>query len=276
MAHTKKLEEVLDLLINEEHEKATDLLHDIVVEKARMIYEDLLNDEGMTEDFGGDMDTDYAADIEQDKSDIESDEMFNDAEDAVEPEGEEDLEARIDDLEGQLADLEAKFAELSDEEGEEDSSEADFDDFGDEIDGSDEDEEGDSEESLENEGGVKEDLEEATQFLKDVAIDMKGEGKFAGTGDKSKGGAVNTKSPVVGKKAPVSADADAVKFAKPTGQGDNKADAAKKSGDFGAKGNMNADLKPKSVDMKGEGKPVGTGKGSKTGGVNTKSVLAKN
>jgi hypothetical protein len=270
MAHTKKLEEVLDLLINEETEKATELLHDIVVEKARMIYEDLLDDEGMGEDFGGDIDTDYADDIQQDKDDIESDEMFNDMDDAVEGDvGEEDLETRVEDLQAQLEELEAKFAELAGEEAEEEEhADADFDDFGEESD-----EEGSEEESEDDE--VKEGLEEATKFLDAVSIDMSGEGKFAGTGNKSKGGAVNTKSPVVGKKAPVAADADAVKFAKASGEGKNKPEAAKKSGDFGAKGNMNTDLKSKSVDMKGEGKPVGTGKGAKTGGVNTKSVLAK-
>ena len=40
-----KFEELLDLLINEEHEKANELFHEIVVEKSRSIYENLIAEE---------------------------------------------------------------------------------------------------------------------------------------------------------------------------------------------------------------------------------------
>ena len=41
----QKLEQVLEYLINEEEEKARDLLHTVFVEKARAIHESLIEDE---------------------------------------------------------------------------------------------------------------------------------------------------------------------------------------------------------------------------------------
>ena len=41
----QKLEQVLEYLINEEEEKARDLLHTVFVEKARSIHESLIEDE---------------------------------------------------------------------------------------------------------------------------------------------------------------------------------------------------------------------------------------
>lgn len=276
MTHLKKLEEVLDLLINEEHDRAADILHDIVVEKARQIYEELLDgEEGMEEDFGGDMDTDYSAEIEQDKGDIESDEMFSDADDSVEDagfEGEEvDVEDRIGELESQIAELEAKFAELSGEEESEEGEEA-TDDFGDFEDEGEASEEGFEDEG--EEGDQFESLEEATKLSSDVSIDMSKEGKYAGTGAKSASASVNTKSPIARKPTNNIADVKPIKVN--SGKtGDTKPTAARKDDGFGAKHNMNTALKSQSVDMKGEGKPVGTGKNTPKGAVAAKSPLAK-
>ena len=72
MSHRQRLEQVLELLINEEHEAASELLHSVIVEKARTMYEDLVD-----EDFGGDEKEDFASDIEADKEEIESDEIFD-------------------------------------------------------------------------------------------------------------------------------------------------------------------------------------------------------
>ena len=81
MSHRQKLEQVLELLINEEQDAAADLLHSVIVEKARTMYEDLVD-----EDFGGDEKEDFASDIEADKEEIESDEIF----DGEDEEGEEE------------------------------------------------------------------------------------------------------------------------------------------------------------------------------------------
>lgn len=47
---SKKLEQVLECLINEESDRASELLHDVIVEKARTIYQDLVNEEDEDED----------------------------------------------------------------------------------------------------------------------------------------------------------------------------------------------------------------------------------
>ena len=41
----KKFEQLIDLIINENEEQARALFHDIVVEKSREIYEDIMSDE---------------------------------------------------------------------------------------------------------------------------------------------------------------------------------------------------------------------------------------
>ena len=39
---TQKLEQVLEYLVNEENDKATDLLHEVFVEKAKTIHSELV------------------------------------------------------------------------------------------------------------------------------------------------------------------------------------------------------------------------------------------
>ena len=64
MADRSKFEEMLELLVNEDKERAQELFHEIVVEKSRDIYESLLEDE----------EVDEAADEEVDESEEELDE----------------------------------------------------------------------------------------------------------------------------------------------------------------------------------------------------------
>ena len=45
-----KFEQLLDFLVNEEHDKANELFHEIVVEKSREIYENLIAEEDAEED----------------------------------------------------------------------------------------------------------------------------------------------------------------------------------------------------------------------------------
>ena len=47
---TQKLEQVLEYLVNEENDKATDLLHEVFVEKAKTIYSDLVESDADIED----------------------------------------------------------------------------------------------------------------------------------------------------------------------------------------------------------------------------------
>jgi hypothetical protein len=132
MTDRSKFELMLDALINEQQDKAKEIFHDIVVEKSREIYENLLADdmeeeemeEGMEEeemeeafgddeegdssDIGGDASDDFMSDVGDDEGDEEGGE-----------EGEGDIEDRVMDLEDALDELKAEFEQLmSGEEGE--------------------------------------------------------------------------------------------------------------------------------------------------------------
>ena len=47
---SNKFEKLLDYLVNEEMDKANELFHEIVVEKSRTIYENLISEEAREED----------------------------------------------------------------------------------------------------------------------------------------------------------------------------------------------------------------------------------
>ena len=69
MNSKQKLEQVLELVINEETEKASDLLHDIFVEKSRNIYADLIDEDAAVEDV-----------IEEDEDKVEEEDLEEDLE----------------------------------------------------------------------------------------------------------------------------------------------------------------------------------------------------
>ena len=139
---SKKLESILELLLAEENEKAEELLHEYVVDKAREQYESLLDDE-VEEEVSEviDQSNDFVNDITSDEEEVQADEIgeeddedesenpFADAEEESEDEseGEEDLEDKVDDIADELESLKAEFdalmasgdepeAELGDEE----------------------------------------------------------------------------------------------------------------------------------------------------------------
>ena len=85
-----KFEQLLDLLINEEHEKANELFHEIVVEKSRDIYENLIAEEE-------DEEMDEASDEEVDESDDEVDESADDEE--MDESADEDMDESDEELE---------------------------------------------------------------------------------------------------------------------------------------------------------------------------------
>lgn len=172
-----KLEQILELLLNENSKKAEELLHEYVVSKAREEYERVLDEADEEEEWEDDLD-DYEDEIEQNEEVFETDDDLEDGEvidqtgdfeDEVvvddDPDeeddhhadvgGQEDFENRVDDLESELEELRAEFEALmnDDEEGADDEE---FDD---------EDEEGDEEEfSLDDEVDSDEELEEGTNF----------------------------------------------------------------------------------------------------------------
>jgi hypothetical protein len=139
-----KFEQLIEYVINDEAEKARELFHDIVVEKSRAIYEDMMDDdldEAKDEDLDeGEEELDEAAEEELDENEVlggdQSDDLIDDIETeeegismegeeevefgAEEEGGEEGLEDRVVDLEDKLDELMAEFeALMGDEAGEE-------------------------------------------------------------------------------------------------------------------------------------------------------------
>ena len=83
-----KFEQLLDLIVNEEHDKANELFHEIVVEKSREIYENLIAEEADEEE----MDEAKSEDDEEMDESKEEDEEMDESADEEMDEGEMDLE----------------------------------------------------------------------------------------------------------------------------------------------------------------------------------------
>jgi hypothetical protein len=138
----KKFEKLIDLIINENEEQARALFHDIVVEKSRQIYENLMDEEmgdqsmGMLDELSAQNDAEEQGafegdeefdDIEVDDDGMGDEEVDLDSDEFGDEEGEEGLEDRVVDLEDKLDQLMAEFEEIMGQEGEEGGE-----DFGDE------------------------------------------------------------------------------------------------------------------------------------------------
>ena len=146
---TSKFEQLIEYVINDEEAKAKELFHDIVVEKTREIYENLMDEDAAELEEAEELDEEsthdedekaekagekVTKDIEYDdkkdkKMDESMDEMMHDQDpiDAVEAEetglemqegeGDEDLEDRVVDLEDKLDELMAEFEALMGDNG---------------------------------------------------------------------------------------------------------------------------------------------------------------
>ena len=146
---TSKFEQLIEYVINDEENKARELFHDIVVEKSREIYENLMNEEELDEEsaadrddkaeeagkkvakdieydekhdkmeegmnMGGDASDDLIDDVEMEEQgmSMEDEEVEMDAEeemvDGDEGQDEAELEDRVVDLEDKLDELMAEF-----------------------------------------------------------------------------------------------------------------------------------------------------------------------
>ena len=142
-----KFEQLIEFVINDEQDKARELFHDIVVEKSREIYENLMDEseeqdeeldeseeeeldeseeEELDENFGGDASDELIDDVEAEEQGM-SEEEESDAEfdDAAEEDGEDlthdmekdhdengNIEDRVVDLEDKLDELMAEFESL--------------------------------------------------------------------------------------------------------------------------------------------------------------------
>tara|TARA_R100000008_G_scaffold84853_2_gene73300 strand:- start:77 stop:772 length:696 start_codon:yes stop_codon:yes gene_type:complete len=167
-----KFNELIELIISEDEDKARDLFHEIVVEKSREIYENLdeesVEDEAVEEatdeeveesDFdeeglGGDMADDMIDDIEADEEGL-----------AVEADADdEEIEDRVVDLEDALDELKAEFEKIMGGEDDADDEEGDIEDMDMDMDA---DEEGDVDMDMDMD--ADEEVEEDSEIVREYA-----------------------------------------------------------------------------------------------------------
>jgi hypothetical protein len=134
---SKKFEQLLDLVVNEDMDKANELFHEIVVEMSREIYENMISEEfdeqvdeemesydeemesydeeieeETTMEIGGDKADDFISDVEVDSDDDSADMDFDAESDTDNMDMDDDSEERISDLEDALEELKAEFEAL--------------------------------------------------------------------------------------------------------------------------------------------------------------------
>jgi hypothetical protein len=176
---TSKFEQLIEYVINDEEAKAKELFHDIVVEKSREIYENLMNEEEEDLDESAEEELDEAAEEDLDESEEELDENFGgdasdeliddvEAEEQGMQEGEEgegDIEDRVVDLEDKLDELMAEFEALMGDEAAEHGDEVS------DIDGGDALEVDDTETAEFGDGEEESDSEELDMMAENITLD---------------------------------------------------------------------------------------------------------
>ena len=210
-----KFEQLLDLLVNEEMDKANELFHEIVVEKSREIYENMIAEEAEEDEEMDEASEEEEESVEEDLEEEttleiggdETDDMVSDIGDAdamdgdfggemdgdLGAEGEGSEEERIADLEDALEELKAEFEALM--AGEENEPEHDDmfggDDEGGEEAGEEGDEEGEEADDEEDESMGYTESRQMTREYRETVSDGHGADKKgrAETAD-------NTRSPV--------------------------------------------------------------------------------
>ena len=73
----KTYEQLIEFIINEQEDKARELFHQLVVEKSRSIYENIVDEEDLEEDMGGNEVDGLMGDID---SEVSADETGLDSE----------------------------------------------------------------------------------------------------------------------------------------------------------------------------------------------------
>ena len=128
MSRTKKIEQLLEMLLSNRNDDANELSHQIIVDMSRDIYESIENEEldksdnakDKEHEVGGEANKDFTNEISSDKDDIDADHL-NDGEASdkdfdFEDEDDESTKDRIDDLESELEELKSEFNRLMGEE----------------------------------------------------------------------------------------------------------------------------------------------------------------
>ena len=233
---TSKFEQLIEYVINDEEAKAKELFHDIVVEKSREIYENLMDEDAAELEEAEELDEEsthdeddkaekagekVTKDIEYDdkkdkKMDESMDEMMSDQDpidaveaeetgmDMAEGEGDEDLEDRVVDLEDKLDELMAEFEALMGDNGD--------DAVGDEMGG--DDLEMDDTETAEFSNGDEESEEEVEMGMMEAVNLAKAPAPVT-----SEPAGTNTKGPIASNSGAKGAVASPVKMTGDTAQG---------------------------------------------------------
>jgi hypothetical protein len=256
---SKKFEQLIDLIINENDEQASSLFHDIVVEKSREIYESIMAEELMDDDLEegmggqvGDLADEITAEEsgiseEEDELDIDSEEIFDiDGADDQESDEVEEMGDAVIRIEDKLDELMAEFEEIM---GKEDDLEDEMGDMGADIEGDIDDQEVDVDVDVDDEELVAEAI-----TLQKVTAKMGDNGE-------------QTKSPVLANSGQKGMDAHPVDFDKGNAGEQGRPAPTAKDVD-GASGFQNQPGKNAKA-LSAAPKPVT----AQASGVNTKSVI---
>jgi len=267
----KKYEQLIDMIINEQEDKARELFHEIVVEKSREIYENIMDEELMGEEDAemvgevGDLMDEISAEesgevVEaEDEADIEFDDEAEEAGDDLthDMEMDHDEEGSVD--KADLGDIKDKLDELMSE-------------FEALMSGEDSDDEEMMEEAPEGDAG-EEAVEESAEDMEEEVMEAVQLQKVSVThGDDG----VQKKSPVTANSGAKGMDSKHVKFAGhseavPTGPKGPSNEYSKKEGDLPGAGSFkNVPGGKAKVDLSAAPKPV-----TKDGSANSKSPVAK-
>lgn len=265
----KKFEKLIDLIINEDQDRANQLFHEIIVEKSREIYESIIDEdsiEGLDDEISADEEGfDDGEDMgdeefgDEDFGDEEGEAEFGDeADDEFGDEG-EDLEDRVVDLEDKLDELMAEFeAQMGGDEEE----------FGDEEDMGDEEEFGD--EDFGGEDDMGDDMgDEVMESVQLKQVGGKNYNQFGKMGDDGQ----QTKSPGLQNPKRLETGGGPVKLG---GNGESVPSSAKKPSNAYTKGEGKLSSSAKNVDgayafkEKGEAAPK-----PKTETIKAKSPVAE-
>jgi hypothetical protein len=254
----KKFEQLIDLIINEQEEKAQELFHEIVVEKSREIYESIMDEEMMDEGYMeeesmvgevGDLMDEISAEesgdvVEAEEGEDEADIEFDDGAEEAGDDLTHDMEKAHDDEPKTVDDVKDKFEDLL----------ADFERI---LSGEDE-----GEEEVEVDAEDEEAMMEAVQLQK-VSVTH---------GDNG----ANTKSPTLHEPKVKAAGVNPVKFSGhdesvPTGPKGPSNEYSKKEGELPGAGSFkNVPGGKAKVDLTAAPKPV-----TKDGSSNDRSPVAK-
>jgi len=132
MADKQKFEKMLELLVNEDREGATELFHEIVVEQSRTIYETILEADLDDEDVDESDDDDLEDDDDDDVDESEDDDLEEDDDD--DDDLEEDFDLGEFEVEADPTDNLMKDVSFGGDDDEEDDDSDDMGDMGDEDD----------------------------------------------------------------------------------------------------------------------------------------------